>query len=64
MGSGGSRVLWSSGVTGHAYHAECVVDAVSDRLMSASVLAGECVPGFPSGCPLDRYHGDQTPWVL
>ena len=25
-GSGGSRVLWSSGVTGNAYHAEyCVI---------------------------------------
>jgi hypothetical protein len=32
--------------------------------LSASTLAGGCVSGFPSGCPLGRYHGDQTPWVL
>ncbi|WP_235270550.1 hypothetical protein, partial [Halomonas sp. KHS3] len=56
-GSGGSRVLWSSGVTVNVHHAVC------DRLIVPPARlsqATRCVSGFL----MLRHHHDQTPWVL
>lgn len=48
-------MLWSSGVTFNAYHAEHVTDVL--WRLSFPVADRKRVSGF-------HYHYDQTPWVL